>query len=200
MHIFIRPPKNPLECRKSHLLNPKFPRGGPSAMSASQNVTNIVHLSRLPLSTALGLPTNHQNAGYNIKWIPILWYLSHQIVRLHARHNFDHPWQNLTPRFCEKLAGMQYIRFHLTLPHKQSKERWVWWRMIDKSWAPLTSVWSCKMCGKYCCSIIEFVHCVSWKWNYNAIDWSFKSSFNASRFNNGSLMPTFYIQYNHPTI
>ncbi len=35
--------------------------------------------------------------------------------------------------------------FHL--PHKQSKERWGWWRMIYRSWAPLTSVWSCKMCG-----------------------------------------------------
>ncbi len=32
IHIFIRPPKNPLECRKSHLLNPTLPGGGPSAM------------------------------------------------------------------------------------------------------------------------------------------------------------------------
>ncbi len=45
-----------------------------------------------------------------------------------------------------------YIRFHL--PHKQSKERWGWRRMIYRSWAPLISVWSCEMCSKCCCSII----------------------------------------------
>ncbi len=42
---------------------------------------------------------------------------------------------------------LQYIRFHL--PHKQSKERWGWWWMIYRSWAPLTIVWSCRKCGKY---------------------------------------------------
>ncbi len=47
------------------------------------------------------------------------------------------------------------------LPHKQSKERWGWWRMIYRSWAPLTSIWSCKMCGKYCRSVINRVRAIA---------------------------------------
>ncbi len=51
---------------------------------------------------------------------------------------------------------LQYIRFHLP---RVRRDDWGWWRMIYRSWTPLTSIWSCKMCGKYCCSIvwIEFV-------------------------------------------
>ncbi len=66
--------------------------------------------------------------------------------------------------------------------------------MNYRSWAPLTSIWSCKMCGKYCRSIVqtEFARSriLSVKVKVKS-DCVFESSFNAQHINSGSLMPAF---------
>ncbi len=41
-------------------------------------------------------------------------------------------------------------------------------------------------------NINRVVHRVSWKWNYNSTDWSFKSSFKASRINNALFYNVLY--------
>ncbi len=35
------------------------------------------------------------------------------------------------------------------------RDDWGRWRMFYRSWAPLTNIWSCKMCGKYCKLVSE---------------------------------------------
>ncbi len=94
-------------------------------------------------------------------------------------------FQAVQGMWCAGMGWCLYSERQITLSNKimratkgtwlavtLQRDDWGWWRMIYRSWAPLTSIWSCKMCSKYCCCSLHRVHAIAnleseskkWSW------------------------------------